>query len=108
MSDTMAALIPLFPTAEILDGEIKGASLQDGTRIAVYHLHGRYYATDDTCTHEHASLSAEGMIEGEQVICSWHFGSFDIASGQPCASPCSEPLRTYPLTVRDGILHVEV
>jgi p-cumate 2,3-dioxygenase ferredoxin subunit len=104
----MSVRIPLIPAAEILEGEIRGAALPDGRRIALYNINGALYATDDTCTHESASLSQEGMIEGGEVVCAWHFGSFDIATGNPCASPCSEPLQTYPLTVIDGVVHVEL
>ena len=50
----------------------------------------------------------EGMVEGTNVICGWHFCGFDIATGVATASPCSDPLRTYPVTVVDGLIHVEI
>lgn len=103
----MTTQFALIPAAELFEGEIKNATLPNGTRIALYNLNGGYYATDDTCTHENASLSDEGMVEGENVICGWHFCGFDIASGAATASPCSEPLKTYPVKVIDGVLHVE-
>lgn len=103
----MATLIRLFPAVDLHEGEIKNAVLPDGRRIALYNLNGAYYATDDTCTHEHASLSDEGMVDGCNVICGWHFCGFDIASGAATASPCSEPLRTYPVKLIDEVLHVE-
>jgi p-cumate 2,3-dioxygenase ferredoxin subunit len=92
---------------ELFDGEIKNASLPDGTKVAIYNVGGAYYVTDDTCTHEAASLSEEGAIDGTNVICGWHFCGFDIATGAATASPCNEPLRTYPVRVIDGIIHVE-
>jgi nitrite reductase/ring-hydroxylating ferredoxin subunit len=98
---------PLFPVADLMEGEMKAGSLPDGRRVAVYNLHGAYHATDDTCTHEHASLTEEGMIDGPNVVCGWHFCGFDIATGAATASPCHEPLVTYPVTVVDGVLHVE-
>lgn len=98
--------LSLFPAADFLEGEIRGAQLPDGTRIAVYNLNGAYYATADTCTHENASLCDEGMLDGASVVCGWHFCTFDIASGEAQTSPCSEPLQTYPVTVIDGVLHV--
>lgn len=101
------ALQTLIPAADLFEGEIKTATLPDGTRIALYNLNGAYYVTDDTCTHESASLSDEGMIDGSNVVCGWHFCGFDIATGVATASPCNEPLRTYPVQVIDGVLHVE-
>lgn len=104
----MTTLHPLIPAADLFEGEMKNASLPDGTRVALYNLNGAYYVTDDTCTHENASLSDEGMIEGGNVICGWHFCGFDIASGAATASPCSEPLRTYPVRLVEGLIHVEL
>ena len=98
---------PLLPADEVLEGEIKNAELPNGTRVAIYNLNGSYYVTDDICTHEEASLSDEGMIDGDQVICGWHFCGFDIATGAATVSPCSEPLQTYPVSVLDGVIHVE-
>jgi nitrite reductase/ring-hydroxylating ferredoxin subunit len=103
----MTTQIAVCPTAELLEGEIRGASLPDGTRIALYNINGAFYATDDTCTHENASLSEEGMIDGEHVICGWHLCGFSVDSGAATNSPCSDPLRTYPVKVIDGIVHVQ-
>lgn len=104
---TMSTLHPLLPVAELFEGEIKNAVLPNGTKVAIYNLHGAYFVTDDTCTHENASLSEEGMIDGSNVVCGWHFCGFDIASGAATASPCNEPLRTYAVKVVDDMLHVE-
>lgn len=104
----MSQLIPLCPAEDILEDEIKLAELADGRKLALYNLHGNFYATDDTCTHEEASLSDEGAIDGDEVICGWHFCGFDIATGAATNSPCSEPLQSYPVKVVDGVVHVEL
>ena len=103
----MSTLTTLFSADNFLEGEIRGAQLPDGTRIAVYNINGAYYATDDTCSHENASLSEEGLLDGSSVVCGWHFCSFEIATGVAMNSPCSEPIRTYPVKLADGMLHVE-
>ena len=77
------------------------------TAVCVARTGDGWLAFDDTCTHEAASLSDEGMIEGSNVVCGWHFCGFDIATGAATASPCNEPLRTYPVQLIDGVLHVE-
>lgn len=103
----MPNLIAICPAADLLEGEIKAARLPDGTRIALYNVNGAYYASGDTCTHENASLSEEGMIDGNQVICGWHFCGFDIATGAASASPCNESLQTYPVKLVGEMIHVE-
>lgn len=104
----MPKLHSLLPADELIDGEMKNALLPDGTKVAIYNINGSYYVTDDTCTHENASLSEEGMIEGDNVICGWHFCGFDIATGAATASPCHEPLRTYAVQLIEGCIHVEI
>ncbi|MES2681974.1 MAG: non-heme iron oxygenase ferredoxin subunit [Pseudomonadota bacterium] len=104
----MPTLHPLLSTDELLEGEIKSALLPDGVKVALYNVGGNVYVTDDTCTHEAASLSEEGMIDGSSVVCGWHFCGFDIATGAATASPCSEPLRSYAVRIIEGRIHVEL
>ena len=92
---------------DVPEGEIRGYDLSDGTRIAVYKVDGELYATADACTHGQSSLSEEGTLNGKIVECAWHFGAFDVTTGAPCAMPCIEPIRIYPVTVNDDKVYVE-
>lgn len=98
----------LCPAADVAPGQIVKQELPDGSAVALYNLDGTIHATADRCTHGDASLSEEGTIVGVQVECSWHFGTFDIASGKPTGMPCTEPLKVYPVSIIDGIVHVEL
>ena len=69
----------------------------DGTRVAVGRANGRFYAIDDTCTHEQCSLAEEGTIEGAVVTCGCHGAQFDVTTGAVMAPPALEPVRTYPI-----------
>lgn len=75
--------------------------------IAVFNVGGKFYATDDTCTHEKSSL-ADGYIDCEIVECAFHFAKFDIRNGAVLSPPASRPLRTYPTKVEDGYVWVDV
>ncbi|WP_295682913.1 non-heme iron oxygenase ferredoxin subunit [uncultured Nevskia sp.] len=103
MTNTLATITE----SELLDGEMKSAFLPDGTRIALFHINGGFYATQDTCTHENASLNDEGTVDGDRVTCTWNYCEFSIVTGEALNSPCSEPLRTFPVRVIDGVLHVD-
>ena len=96
------ALVPLCAEDGVWEGAIRQVVLADGRKLALFNLGGEILATDDTCTHGAASLSEDGSVDGAQVECSWHNGRFDIRSGQACAMPCAEPLKTWPLKVVDG------
>jgi len=87
-------------------GEIHPARLPDDTPIALYCIGDRYFATADTCTHADASLSCDGTVKDGLVVCNWHDGAFDIASGNAVELPCVVPLRTYAVEVRGEDLFV--
>ena len=71
-----------------------------GQRILIANIAGRFYATDDTCTHEEASLSA-GFLDGEWVKCPLHGSRFNLRTGEVVDDPAEVGLRTYPVRV-DG------
>ena len=75
---------------------------------ALYRIDGAIYATADMCTHGEASLSLEGLLTGKTVECTFHFGTFDVTTGEPTGMPCEIPLKTYPVTIVDGKVQIEV
>ena len=103
----MAESAVLCAAAEVPEGQIRLEMLPDGTQLALYNVGGRIYATANFCTHGEASLADEGTLHGNIVECGWHFGRFDVTTGEPCALPCTVPLRTYPVTMIEGMVHVE-
>ncbi len=92
---------------DIPESEIRGFSLPDGTQVALYKIDGDVFATADLCTHGQSSLSEEGTLTGRIVECAWHYGAFDVTTGMPCAMPCTVPLKTFPVTVANGMVYVE-
>lgn len=84
--------LPLFPSespeppfvtvaqvGEIPEGQ--GRAYPVGKCMVAVFLHeGSYFAIDDFCPHQGASL-AEGYIEGCAVACPWHHWRFSIADG---------------------------
>ncbi|GBG12691.1 nitrite reductase [Novimethylophilus kurashikiensis] len=77
-----------------------------GLPIAVFNLQGRFYATDNICTHEYAELCG-GAIEGEEIVCPWHGARFSIPTGKVNSAPAYEDLKTYPVRVEGGMVQVD-
>lgn len=98
----------LCSTADVAEGTIAEGYLPDLQRVAIYRVAGKFYVTDDLCTHGAASLVDEGTLEGCTVQCAWHSGCFDITTGEATALPCTEPLRTYPVEVDGDALFVHL
>ena len=77
----------------------------DGKAVAIYHIDGVVYATEDTCTHGLSSLS-KGELDGDVIECSLHFGAFHVPTGKPVGAPCSIALQTYRTEVREGVVQL--
>lgn len=73
----------------------------DREAVAIFQLGDSYYVTEDTCTHGPGSLS-EGFIEGNEVVCPFHLGRFDITTGEATGAPCHIALKTWDTLVSDG------
>lgn len=56
--------------------------------IAIFHDNDAFYALDDTCTHEKASLS-EGWIEDGVIECPLHAGKFCMKDGSVLSMPAT-------------------
>jgi nitrite reductase/ring-hydroxylating ferredoxin subunit len=97
-------MIQVCPTSALPPGE---AIRVDGeVPIAVFNADGEFYAIDDTCTHQDASL-ADGWLEGCQVECPLHASTFDLRNGKVSGPPAKVPVRTHAVTVVDGIVYVQ-
>jgi nitrite reductase/ring-hydroxylating ferredoxin subunit len=78
----------------------------NGFDYAVFNLDGRFYVTQDLCTHGPGSL-AEGFVMGDEIECPFHQGRFHIPTGRACYAPCTEALRTWTPREIDGVLYID-
>ena len=100
MSGSMSGKIELCSVREVAPGAALKVEHGDLT-LAVFNVDGKFYVTDDACTHGPGSLS-EGYIEGDVVECNFHNGQFNIKTGEVVAPPCMIPIKTYRTVVEDG------
>lgn len=75
--------------------------------FALYNVAGRFYASDDACTHQRARLS-DGFVIDNVIECPRHQGRFCIANGKALGPPVSRSLKTYPTNVVDGVIFIGV
>ncbi len=69
-----------------------------GRTLALFHVGGRFWATDDRCTHDGGQLVA-GRLEGHTVICPRHGARFDIRTGAALSRPASVDLAVHEVQV---------
>jgi nitrite reductase/ring-hydroxylating ferredoxin subunit len=98
--------LPVCAAAELPPGTVRSFDVGD-ERIAVYNIDGTFYATDARCTHATADL-ADGILEGDVIECTQHFGAFHVPTGKAVQPPCFVDLKTFRTEVRDGQVYVDV
>ncbi|MEC3982084.1 bifunctional 3-phenylpropionate/cinnamic acid dioxygenase ferredoxin subunit [Amycolatopsis sp. H20-H5] len=97
-------MIRACDAAALADGE--AIRLLAHVPISVFHTDGEYFAIDDTCSHQDASL-ADGWVEGCFVECPLHAALFDLRTGLPSCLPAKNGLRTYPVVLDGGVIYVD-
>ena len=77
--------------------------------VGVYNLNGELFAIEDRCSHDNGPL-AEGDFDPDEgvAICPRHGARIDIRSGRPLSLPAVLPVETFPVTVEDGIVKVDI
>ena len=83
------------------------ASSSGGREIAIYRVDGSVFATDNSCTHGHARL-CEGFLEGHEIECPLHQGSFDVRTGAATGAPAEIALATYPARLAADRVELEL
>ncbi len=86
--------------AELQERELIGAVAQ-GVPVAVYWVEGETFATYDMCSHGKAHLS-DGYLEGTEIECPLHQGTFDVRTGCAVKAPCVEPIRPFPTRIENA------
>src|SRR5262245_64415433 len=98
--------VPVCAVADLPPGNVKSFEVGDEL-VAVYNINGTFYATEARCTHATADL-ADGILEGDVIECSLHFGAFHVPSGKAVQAPCFTDLKTFRTEVRDGQVFVDL
>ncbi|SDJ96163.1 Ferredoxin subunit of nitrite reductase or a ring-hydroxylating dioxygenase [Catalinimonas alkaloidigena] len=76
-----------------------------GRKVCLAHTADGFYAVDDACPHQRASLS-EGHLNGyNEVICPLHGYRYDLKSGQECRQKSDDAV-THRLEWRDDGLYL--
>lgn len=60
------------------------------------------------CSHEEFSLEGGAITSDNCITCPYHGAEFSLADGTALTPPAFEPIKTYPVRVRDGTVAVAV
>jgi nitrite reductase/ring-hydroxylating ferredoxin subunit len=103
----MAEFVPVIAFDSLKPGDI--VPVQVGRyNLALHLVDGQAYCTDNICSHEESLISDGGFAEGYEVECPLHGARYDIRTGAVTMSPAEDPLRSFPVEVRDGQVYVQL
>ena len=101
----MSRWVEVVRRSEIPLGE--GRTVRTGGKcLAVFNDGGEYFAIDDACPHEGASLG-EGILHDGCVICPLHSWVFELRSGQ-CPRGTHAGVSTYSARLAGDFIEVEL
>ena len=91
--------IPITRVGELPPGSMRTAVVADRT-VLLANVDGSVYAVSGECTHDGAPL-IDGELEGDTIVCPWHFSRFCLRTGDVIESPAEDALRTHAVDVID-------
>lgn len=102
----MSEFVTVARVGEIPEGEGRPFEV-DGIIVGVFNVDGKYWAIDDFCPHQGASLSA-GHLSGTCITCPLHGWRFDVTDGTWLDNPKSKlKAETFEVRVVDDEIQVK-
>ena len=101
-------MIEICRLEELPPGERKLVEWDD-LEIGVFNCAGDVLAIEDRCSHDDGTL-VEGELDQDSctIECPRHGSRFDLRTGRPITLPAYQPVDTFPVSVDDGIIRVEI
>jgi len=99
-----SGFIKVAQVSELKTGEMIAVTIGDD-QVLLTNIEGNFHAIDDVCSHAYACLS-DGDINGEEVECPLHGGSFNAMTGMPMNPPADKPLSVFQVKVEGDDIFV--
>lgn len=101
--------VRICSVGDVPEGEARRFAL-DGRLVAVVNLGEEgFRAVDAICSHAHYFLDEGEVDADEQTIeCPQHGSTFDLNSGKPRTLPATQPVESFPVSVENDDVMIEV
>jgi len=96
--------MPIARVEELPPGSMRAAVVADRA-VLLANVAGRVYAVSGECTHDGAPL-VDGELDGDTIVCPWHFSRFCLRTGDVVESPAEDALQPLAVDVVDGAVFV--
>ena len=94
----------VLPESTLIDGKLTRA-MYHGTPILLVRSGDRLFALAETCSHFSGPLS-EGKLEGDTVVCPYHFSRFALEDGRVLNGPAVHPQPCLEVRTRNAQIEV--
>jgi 3-phenylpropionate/trans-cinnamate dioxygenase ferredoxin component len=104
----LSPVIDICPVDELPPGEHRLVEW-DELEIGIFNCEGELLAIEDRCSHDNGNLVEGGVDEARCTVeCPRHGSLFDLRTGKPLTLPAYVPVDTFPVSVEDGVIKLEV
>jgi 3-phenylpropionate/trans-cinnamate dioxygenase ferredoxin component len=104
----MPETITVCHLEELPPGARRRVEFED-LEIGVVNCNGELLAIEDRCSHDDGDLLAgEFDFDRCTVECPRHGSLFSLRDGKPLNLPAYVPVETFPVSVRDGLITLEI
>ena len=104
----MAETIDICPVSELPPGAMRLVEWEE-LEIGIFNCAGELLAIEDRCSHDDGVLVEGELDEATCTIeCPRHGSKFDLRTGKPVNLPAYQPVDTFPVSVEDGVIKIEV
>ena len=104
----MSPVIDVCSLDELPPGATRIVEWED-LEIGLFNCKGEILAIEDRCSHDNGTL-VEGELNEDDctVECPRHGSRFDLHTGKPLTLPAYVPVDTFPVTIEDDTIKLEV
>ena len=101
-------IIDICAVEELPPGRMRLVEWED-LEIGIFNCNGQIFAIEDRCSHDNGTL-VEGELDQDKctIECPRHGSLFDLRTGKPLTLPAYVPVETFPVTIEDDTIKVEV
>jgi nitrite reductase/ring-hydroxylating ferredoxin subunit len=100
----MSEYIKLCTIDDIKEGHAQKIELSD-QEVAVFKIKDEIFILNNLCSHQHAPVIADGIINEYTVTCPRHGWIFDLRTGKSASG--DSPIRKYNYKIENSIIYIE-
>jgi 3-phenylpropionate/trans-cinnamate dioxygenase ferredoxin subunit len=102
----MADSLRVASLSEIPPGGRKSVIVDDLPALLL-RVGDAFHCIEDVCTHDGQPLT-NGPVENCAITCPRHGARFDLKTGKALCMPATEPVRVFPVEVRESEIYVRI